>query len=60
MLQPLNSRKSHPEVFCKKVILKNVSKFTGKHHLFFNKVESSPNRNVLDLEPSTFMSFVSS
>ena len=31
----------HPEVFCKKVVLRNFEKFTGKHlcqSLFFNKV----------------------
>ena len=34
-------RGSRPEVFCKKDILKNFAKFTGKHlckSLFFNKV----------------------
>ena len=34
-------RSSHPEVFCKKCILKNFPKLTGKHlcqSLFFNKV----------------------
>ena len=34
-------RSSHPEVFCKKDVLKNFAKFTGKHlrqSLFFNKV----------------------
>ena len=34
-------RSSRPEVFCKKGVLKNVTKFTGKHmcqNLFFNKV----------------------
>ena len=34
-------RSSRPEVFCKKRILKNFTKFTGKHlcqRLFFNKV----------------------
>ena len=34
-------RSSHPEVFCKKVALRNFAKFTGKHlcqSLFFNKV----------------------
>ena len=32
---------SRPEVFCKKGVLKNFSKFTGKHlrmSFFFNKV----------------------
>ena len=31
----------HPEVFCKKVVLRNFEKFTGKHlcqSLFFSKV----------------------
>ena len=35
-------RSSRPEVFCKKDVLKNFAKFTGKHlrqSLFFNKVE---------------------
>ena len=34
-------RSSRPDVFCKKDVLKNFSKFTGKHlcqSLFFNKV----------------------
>ena len=34
-------RSSHPEVFCKKSVLKNFAKFTGKQlcqSLFFNKV----------------------
>ena len=34
-------RSSRPKVFCKKNVLKNFSKFTGKHlhqRLFFNKV----------------------
>ena len=34
-------RSSRPEVFCKKVLLRNFVKFTGKHlcqSLFFNKV----------------------
>ena len=34
-------RNSHPEVFCKKVVLRNFPKFTGKHlcqSLSFNKV----------------------
>ena len=36
-----NSRSSRPEVFCKKGVLRNIAKFTGKHlcqSLFFNKV----------------------
>ena len=34
-------RSSRPEVFCKKGVLRNFAKFTGKHLcqiLFFNKV----------------------
>ena len=41
-------RSSHPEMFCKKGVLKNLAKFTGKQlcwSLFFNKVAGlfSPN-----------------
>ena len=36
------NRSSRPEVFCKKAVLRNFAKFTGKQHLchslFFNKV----------------------
>ena len=34
-------RSNRPEVFCKKGVLRNFAKFTGKHQcqsLFFNKV----------------------
>ena len=34
-------RSSHPELFCRKGVLRNFAKFTGKHlcqSLFFNKV----------------------
>ena len=37
----LQFRRSHREVFCKKDVLRNFTKFTGKHmcqSLFFNKV----------------------
>ena len=40
-IQSTNDRNSRPEVFCKKVVLRNFAKFTGKHlcqSLFFNKV----------------------
>ena len=36
-----HNRSSRPEVFCKKGVLRNFAKFTGKHlwrSLFFNKV----------------------
>ena len=38
-----NIRSSRPEVFCKKDVLRNYAKFTGKHlcqSLFYNKVAS--------------------
>ena len=41
-------RSSRPEMFCKKGVLRNFAKFTGKHlskRLFFNK--------VADLGPAT-------
>ena len=40
-LQITKTRSSRPEVFCKKGVLRNFAKFTGKHlwqSLFFNKV----------------------
>ena len=43
-------RSSHPEVFCKKDVLKNIAKFTGKHlcqSLFFNKVTACPSPSTL-------------
>ena len=33
-------RNNRPEVFCKKGVLRNSAKFTGKHHLFFIKKET--------------------
>ena len=38
------NRSSRPEVFCKKGVLRNFAKFTGKHlcqSLFFNKIAST-------------------
>ena len=38
---PSDYRSSRPEVFCKKGVLRNLAKFTGKRQrqsLFFNKV----------------------
>ena len=38
----IKHRSIHSELFCKKTVLKNFAKFTGKHlrrSLFFNKVE---------------------
>ena len=40
--QCTRSRSSRPEVFCRKGVLRNLTKFTEKHlcqSLFFNKVE---------------------
>ena len=37
----MKGRSSHPEEFCKKGVLRNFAKLTGKHlcqGLFFNKV----------------------
>ena len=39
-------RSSHPQVFCKKGVLRNFAKFTGKHlcqGLFFNKYPDACN-----------------
>ena len=39
-----NARSSHPEVFCKKGVLRNFAKFTGKYlcqSLFFQKLSKS-------------------
>ena len=39
------NRSSRKEVFCKKGVLRNFAKFTGKHlyqSLFFNKVAGKP------------------
>ena len=58
MVQPPNKiertaailRSSRPEVFCKKGVLRNFTKFTGKHlcqSLFFN--------NVAGLRPATLL-----
>ena len=44
-------RSSRPEVFCRKGVLRNFAKFTGKHlsqSLFFNKV-------VAGLRPATLL-----
>ena len=41
LIHPLRLRSSRQELFCKKGVLRNLSKFTGKHlcqSLFFNKV----------------------
>ena len=46
---PIQLRSSHPEVFCKKGVLKNFAKFTGKHlckRLFFNKVAGSLKKSL--------------
>ena len=45
---------SRPEVFCKKGVLRNFTKFTGKHlcqSLFFNKVEALRTAALLQKRP---------
>ena len=40
-METIKDRCSQPDVFCKKGVLENLAKFTGKHpcqSLFFNKV----------------------
>ena len=47
---------SRPEVFCKKGVLRNLTKFTGKHlwqSLFFNKAAGL--RLRLTLRPATLL-----
>ena len=47
-------RSSRPEVFCKKVVLKNFAKFTRKHlfqSLFFNKVAGLRTATLLKKRP---------
>ena len=49
LIDKISTRSNHPEVFCKKGVLRNFAKFTGKHlcqSLFFNKVTG--------LRPTTF------
>ena len=48
--QIYKGKSSRPEVFCKKGVLRNFSKFTGKHlcqSLFFNKVASLRPKTLL-------------
>ena len=45
---------SRPEVFCKKDVLRNFAKFTGKHlshDLFFNNVEGLRSATLLKKRP---------
>ena len=49
-------QKQPPEVFCKKGVLRNFSKFTGKHlcqSLFFNKVASLKPATLLKRDSGT-------
>ena len=52
-------RSSHPEVFCKKGVLRNFAKFTGKHlcqRPFFNKVVALRPATLLKRDPGTGIS----
>ena len=54
-------RSSRPEVFCKKGVLRNFTKFTGKHlcqSLFFNKVAVIKKRLWHRCFPVNFMKFL--
>ena len=57
-------QKKPPEVFCKKGVLKNLSKFTGKHlcqSLFFNKVAGAACiETVAQVFPVNFAKFLKS
>ena len=46
----LTGRSSRPEVLCRKGVLRNFAKFTGKHlcqNLFFNKIAGLRHANLL-------------
>ena len=50
------SRTSRPEVFCKKIVLRNSVKFTGKHlsrSIFFNKVAGLSPATLLKRDSGT-------
>ena len=52
-----NNRSSHPEIFCKKYVLKKFPKSTGKHlcqGLFFNKIAGIRPATLLDSGTGVF------
>ena len=52
-------RSSHPEVFCKKVVLKNLGKFTGKHlyrNLVFHKAAGQTYKVIKKRTPTQALS----
>ena len=54
ILRIINCRSSHPEMFCKKGVLRNFAKFTGKHvcqNLFFKKVAGLSPAGLLQKRP---------
>ena len=63
MAKSLNTtlvRSSRPEVSCKKSVLENFVKFTGKHlrwSIFFNKVAGTCNLLKRDSDASVFLKF---
>ena len=51
-----NDRNSHPEVFCKKGVLRNFTNFTGKQlcrSLFLNGLRSFSGPNFSAISPNT-------
>ena len=55
-------RSSRPKVFCKKAVLKNFVKFTGKHlfrsHFFFDKVADIQACNFIKMRQSNIRLFL--
>ena len=61
LAKPVTCRSSRPEVFCRKGVLRNFTKFTGKHlchSLFFNKVAVIKKRLWRRCFPVNFMKFL--
>ena len=60
VLQYIKIRSSRPEVFCKKGVLRNFAKFTGKRlcqSLFFNKVTGLRPATLLKSDSGTCVNF---
>ena len=50
----ISIQKQPPEVFCKKDVLRNFAKFTGKQSLFLNKVADLRPENFIKKETKVF------